>query len=89
MSLFVVIVNNLVAKYSGIAVNANQPQQTRYFMTTNWYKDIITAIIFMAALFGFISGEYVISSTLFAAAAITSNVNLNRKRDVAGHFSCK
>jgi len=44
------------------------------------YKDILTGLVFITGLFGFISGEFIISSTLFAAAAIASNVNANRKQ---------
>lgn len=43
-------------------------------------KDILTGLMFVTGLFGFVSGEYIISSTLFATAAIASNVNMNRKR---------
>ena len=52
------------------------------------YKDILTGAVFLTGLIGFISGEFIISSTLFATAAIASNVNLNRKRDDTGHLSC-
>ncbi len=55
----------------------------------DFYRDILTGVVFMTGLIGFLSGEYIISSTLFATAAIASNVNLNRKRDNAGHLSCK
>ncbi len=51
-------------------------------------KDILTGAIFVIGLIGFISGEFIISSTLFATAAIASNVNLNRKRGNNGHLSC-
>ncbi|MGJ0490858.1 hypothetical protein [Methylobacter sp.] len=47
-------------------------------------KDILTGLVFVTGLFGFVSGEYIISSTLFATAAIASNVNLNRKRNNTG-----
>jgi hypothetical protein len=52
------------------------------------YKDILTGTVFITGLLGFVSGEFIISSALFATAAITSNVNLNRKRGKAGHLSC-
>jgi hypothetical protein len=39
-------------------------------------------------LLGFISGEFIISSTLFATAAIASNVTLNRKQANADHLPC-
>jgi CheY-specific phosphatase CheX len=51
-------------------------------------KDILTGSIFIIGLVGFISGEFIISSTLFASAAIASNVNVNRKRAKSGQFSC-
>jgi CheY-specific phosphatase CheX len=44
------------------------------------YKDILTGAVFVTGLIGFISGEFIISSTLFATAAVASNVNTNRKR---------
>lgn len=53
----------------------------------DFYKDILTGTVFVIGLLGFISGEFIISSTLFASAAIASNVNVNRKRGKAGQFS--
>ncbi len=50
----------------------------------DFYKDILTGTVFVTGLLGFISGEFIISSTLFASAAIASNVNLNRKRAKSG-----
>jgi hypothetical protein len=52
------------------------------------YKDILTGAVFLTGLVGFISGEFIISSTLFATAAIVTNVNLNSKRGDTGHLSC-
>ena len=51
-------------------------------------KDILTSAVFITGLIGFISGEFIISSTLFASAAIASNVNLNRKRSKVSQFWC-
>lgn len=51
------------------------------------YKDILTGLAFMAGLLGFISGEFIISSTLFAGAAIASNVNANRKQSKTGRIA--
>jgi CheY-specific phosphatase CheX len=53
------------------------------------YKDILTGAIFITGLLGFISGEFIISSTLFASAAIASTVNMNRKRVKSGQLSCE
>jgi len=55
----------------------------------DFYKDILTGAVFLTGLVGFISGEFILSSTLFASAAIASNVNLNRKRDNVGQLSCE
>ena len=55
----------------------------------DFYKDILIGAVFITGLVGFISGEFIISSTLFASAAIASNVNLNRKQVKAGQFSCE
>ncbi|NOT83309.1 MAG: hypothetical protein HOP02_00715 [Methylococcaceae bacterium] len=41
--------------------------------------DVILGLIFMTGIFGFISGEFIISTVLFASAAIYSNVNLTRR----------
>ncbi|MCK9622305.1 MAG: hypothetical protein M0R47_17425 [Methylobacter sp.] len=54
---------------------------------SDFYKDILIGIVFITGLLGFISGEFIISSALFATAAIASNINLNRKRGRAGQFS--
>ncbi len=51
------------------------------------YRDILIGAVFVIGLLGFISGEFIISSALFATAAIASNVNLNRKRGKAGQLS--
>jgi len=51
------------------------------------YKDILIGAVFVTGLLGFISGEFIVSSALFATAAIASNINLNRKRGKAGQLS--
>ena len=53
---------------------------------TDLLKVFLTGIVFMTGLVGFISGEFIISSTLFASAAIASNLNLNHRRSNAGQF---
>ncbi len=45
----------------------------------DYYKDILTGVVFIIGLFGFISGEFIISSALFASAAVASNININRR----------
>lgn len=51
------------------------------------HKDILIGTVFLTGVMGFLSGEFIISSTLFASAAIASNVNMNRKRVKAGQLS--
>jgi hypothetical protein len=53
----------------------------------DFYKDILIGAVFVLGLIGFISGEFIVSSTLFATAAISSSVNSNRKRGNSGHLS--
>ena len=53
----------------------------------DFYKDILIGAVFLLGLIGFISGEFIISSTLFAAAAISSNVNSSHKRSNTEHLS--
>lgn len=53
------------------------------------YQDITIGVIFVTGLLGFLSGEFILSSTLFAASAIASNVNVNRKRGQAGQLACE
>jgi len=55
----------------------------------DFYKDILIGTVFITGLVGFISGEFIISSTLFASAAIASNVKQNRKQGNTGHLSCE
>ncbi len=46
----------------------------------DFMQDILTGLVFLTGLLSFISGQFIISSTLFAMAAIASNVNTNRKK---------
>jgi len=49
-------------------------------------KDILTATMFIIGLVGFISGEFIISSALFASAAIASNINSNVNKSKPSKF---
>lgn len=49
------------------------------------YKDILIGAVFATGLLGFVSGEFIISSALFAASAVASNINLNRRRSQTEH----
>jgi hypothetical protein len=43
-------------------------------------KDILNGLAFMTGVIGFMSGEFIISSALFASTTVASNVNINRKK---------
>ena len=45
-------------------------------------KDILNALIFMIGIIGFLSGEFIIASALFAATTVASNININRKNRI-------
>lgn len=51
----------------------------RISQMTNLQRDIFIGIMFIVGIAGFISGEFIVSSVLFASAAIYSNIYLSRK----------
>ena len=53
---------------------------------TDLQKDFLTGAIFLTGIVGFISGEFIISSTLFASAAIASSLNAGKKSTKAEQF---
>lgn len=46
---------------------------------TDFQRDILIGLMFIIGIFGFISGEFIISTIVFASAAIFSNMVLNRR----------
>ncbi|CAG7857294.1 hypothetical protein MCAMS1_02066 [biofilm metagenome] len=42
-------------------------------------RDVLIGVMLLTGVFGFISGEFIVSTVLFAAAAIYSNVALSRQ----------
>lgn len=40
------------------------------------YKDIMTGVLFTTGIFGFMSGEFIISTMLFGAATLSSNLDV-------------
>jgi len=42
-------------------------------------RDILIGLIFILGMFGFMSGEFIVSTVLFASAAVLSNVFSIRK----------
>jgi len=53
---------------------------------TDLQKYILTVHYFNTGIVGFISGEFIISSTLFATASISSSLNFSRKEPKVGQF---
>ncbi len=45
--------------------------------SNNLYRDIVTGLFFTTGVFGFMSGEFIISTMLFGAATISSNLDFN------------
>jgi hypothetical protein len=39
-----------------------------------FYKDLLIGLMFVTGLWGFISGEFILSTILFASAAVYSNM---------------
>lgn len=46
---------------------------------SNLQKDILTGLTCVAAVVGFMAGEFIISSALLAATTLVSNININNK----------
>ncbi|WP_347988416.1 hypothetical protein [Methylomonas sp. AM2-LC] len=46
----------------------------------DFQKDVLNGLAFITGVIGFMSGEFIISSALFAATTVASNVNTNRKQ---------
>lgn len=44
----------------------------------NFYRDILTGIFFTTGIFGFMSGEFVLSTILLGAASVASNLALHQ-----------
>lgn len=45
----------------------------------NLLKDIVNGLLFMVAIFGFISGEFILFAVLFGTAALLANIDLNNR----------
>ncbi len=41
----------------------------------NLYRDIFIGLSFLTGVFGFMSGEFIVSTVLFGLASISSNLN--------------
>ena len=45
---------------------------------TFFLRDILIGLMFIIGILGFISGEFIVSTIMFASAAVFSNMLLNR-----------
>ncbi|MGR8932233.1 MAG: hypothetical protein ACU836_16505 [Gammaproteobacteria bacterium] len=50
--------------------------------SNNLYRDIFTGIFFTTGIFGFMSGEFVLSTMLFGVASLSSNLDLDREGSI-------
>jgi hypothetical protein len=41
----------------------------------NLYRDVVTGLCFTLGVFGFMSGEFILSALLFGFTAVTSNID--------------
>ena len=48
-------------------------------MMTDLQRDVLTALLSITGLFGFISGAFIISAAIFATVAILSNIHLTHR----------
>jgi hypothetical protein len=46
---------------------------------TDFRRDVLIGLMFFTGIFGFISGEFIISTVLFASAAISSNIAMSKQ----------
>jgi CheY-specific phosphatase CheX len=46
---------------------------------TNLKRDILIGLMFIVGILGFISGEFIVSTIMFATAAILSNIAVSRR----------
>jgi len=58
-------------------------------MSSDFYKDVTIGLLFITGILGFVSGEFIISSTLFATAAIASNINMSIKKARVTQLLCE
>ncbi len=44
---------------------------------TDLQKDVLIGFLFISGILGFMAGEFIVSTVIFATAAIFSNINYN------------
>ena len=71
------IVNEIIQVYSASQVSYFSINTGTLFMKT-FYRDALEGLMLVIAIVGFISGEFVVSSILFASATVLNNIWFNR-----------
>jgi hypothetical protein len=66
---FIVKSSSLVSTVFSLGAKMNK--------SNNLYKDVLTGLFFTTGVFGFMSGEFIISTMLFGAATIASNLDFS------------
>jgi len=46
---------------------------------TDYQKDILVGLVFVVGILGFLSGEFIVSTIMFATAAIFSNIFFSQR----------
>ncbi len=46
---------------------------------SDFQRDVLIGVMFVGGIFGFISGEFVFSTLLFAIAAISSSISMSKQ----------
>lgn len=46
---------------------------------TNYQKDILIGLTFVVGILGFLSGEFIVSTVMFATAAVFSNIFFSQR----------
>jgi CheY-specific phosphatase CheX len=54
-------------------------QEVKTMKEANKYQDIATGLFFVTGVFGFVSGAFVLSTALFGAATLMSNLQLSER----------
>ncbi|CAD6882126.1 hypothetical protein [Methylomonas albis] len=44
--------------------------------SNSFYSDVMTGLFFVTGMLSFMSGQFILSTLLFGAASLTSNLNL-------------
>lgn len=60
--------------------NINFDNFNEVFEMNDFRRDVFIGLMFITGIFGFISGEFVISTLFFASAAIYSNIAMSQPR---------